>query len=184
MKYMIASDIHGSKYYCRYLLDRFGAEAPDRLLILGDTLYHGPRNSLPRDYDPDGVKNMLNEIKDCIIAVRGNCDSEVDQFVLEFPMMADYCVLDVGGTLVFATHGHRYMPEDLLRKGSDDVYLYGHTHIAEISSKDGHLILNPGSVSIPKSGENSYMIIEDGVATLKNLDGEVLASVRLTKEGV
>ena len=155
MKLMIASDIHGSAYYCKALLAAFEKEQADRLLILGDILYHGPRNDLPRDYAPKEVIAMLNAIKDKLFCVRGNCDTEVDQMVLEFPILADYCVLPVGDRLIYATHGHTHIP-------------------AWEAFGDGNLYLNPGSVSIPKAGSaHSYMVLEDGVCTWKALDGEV-----------
>ena len=114
MKLLIASDLHGSAYYCQKLLERIEAEQPDRILLLGDLLYHGPRNDLPRDYAPKQVIPMLNGLKDRIVAVRGNCEAEVDQMVLEFPVMADYTTLLLEeGKLLFATHGHKFNPENL-----------------------------------------------------------------------
>ena len=108
MKYMIASDIHGSAYYCRAMLDAFEKEGADRLILLGDILYHGPRNDLPRDYAPKEVIAMLNAKKDALLCVRGNCDTEVDQMVLDFPILADYAVLDLGKKLLYLTHGHHH----------------------------------------------------------------------------
>ena len=174
MKLMIASDIHGSAYYCKALLTAFEKEQANRLLILGDILYHGPRNDLPREYAPKDVIAMLNAIKDKLFCVRGNCDTEVDQMVLEFPILADYCVLPVGDRLVYATHGHNHNLQALppLQKG--DILLHGHTHIpAWEAFGEGNLYVNPGSVSIPKAGSaHSYMVLEDGVLTWKALDGE------------
>ena len=173
MKWMIASDIHGSAYYCRQLLEAFQAEQADRLLLLGDILYHGPRNDLPRDYAPKEVLSMLNGLKDRIFCVRGNCDTEVDQMVLEFPILADYCILTVGQRLVYVTHGHRYHLQALPPLQPGDLLLHGHTHIPawEAFGNDNRY-LNPGSVSIPKSGSaHSYMILEDRTACWKSLDG-------------
>ena len=131
MKLMIASDIHGSAYYCRLLLEAFRREQADRLLLLGDILYHGPRNALPRDYAPPEVASMLNPLKDRILCVRGNCDSEVDQMVLAFPVLADYCLLEVNGRTLFATHGHLYNEDHLPPLAEGDVLLNGHTHVPQ-----------------------------------------------------
>lgn len=174
MKLMIASDIHGSAYYCKRLLDAFKNESADRLLILGDILYHGPRNDLPREYAPKTVISMLNEINTKLFCVRGNCDTEVDQMVLSFPILADYSVLPVGERLVYITHGHNYNLQSLPPLQDGDILLHGHTHIpAWIEFGKNNLYLNPGSVSIPKeNSENSYMILEDNCFIWKNLDGE------------
>ena len=173
MKLMIASDIHGSAYYCKALLQAFEKEQADRLLLLGDILYHGPRNDLPRDYAPKEVLAMLNDMQDKIFCVRGNCDTEVDQMVLSFPILADYCILTAGERLIYATHGHNHNLQALppLQKG--DVLLHGHTHIpAWEPFSNGNLYLNPGSVSIPKNGSwHGYMTLEDGKFLWKDLDG-------------
>ena len=173
MKLMIASDIHGSAYYCRQLLDAFQTEQADRLLLLGDILYHGPRNDLPRDYAPKEVLAMLNGQKEKIFCVRGNCDTEVDQMVLEFPILADYCILPVGDRLIYATHGHNHNLQALPPLQSGDILLHGHTHIpAWEGFGAGNLYLNPGSVSIPKNDSaHSYMILEDHTCRWKSLDG-------------
>lgn len=175
MKWMIASDIHGSAYYCKELLKALEREQADRLLLLGDILYHGPRNDLPRDYAPKEVIAMLNEIKGKVFCVRGNCDTEVDQMVLEFPILADYCILTSGQRLIYATHGHNHNLQTLPPLLPGDILLHGHTHIpAWESFGGGNLYLNPGSVSIPKAGSaNSYMTLEDNVFSWKRLDGAV-----------
>ncbi len=183
MRLMIASDIHGSALYCRQMLDAYEREGADRLLLLGDILYHGPRNDLPEGYAPKEVIAMLNPVKDNLLCVRGNCDAEVDQMVLDFPILADYCFLELpdgaGGTFsVFATHGHVHHPASLPPLKDGDILLNGHTHIPaceEIMDMDGHTYryLNPGSVSIPKEGSaHSYMIFEDGTFYWKNMQGE------------
>ena len=174
MKLMIASDIHGSAYYCKQLLAAFEKEQAERLLLLGDILYHGPRNDLPRDYAPKEVLAMLNAMKDKIFCVRGNCDTEVDQMVLDFPILADYCILTAGNHLVYATHGHNHNLQALPPLQPGDILLHGHTHIpAWEAFGDKNLYLNPGSVSIPKAGSaNSYMILEDNTFFWKSLDGE------------
>ena len=180
MKLMIASDIHGSAHYLRMLLKQYKAEQPDRLLLLGDILYHGPRNSLPDGYSPKEVTRLLNQIKESILCVRGNCDTEVDQMVLEFPIMADYCILYEQGHLIFATHGHIHNTSNppMLKKG--DILLHGHTHIPAAEKFDGKYSLNPGSASIPKNGSaRSYMVLEDGLFTWKDLNGKPYLNKRL-----
>ena len=181
MKWMIASDIHGSAYYCRKLLEAYTEEGADRLLLLGDILYHGPRNDLPRDYAPKEVIALLNERKNDIYCVRGNCDTEVDQMVLDFPILADYAVLPVGRRLVYATHGHVHNLKNLPPLAPGDVLLHGHTHIpawAEFGA--GNLYLNPGSVSIPKEGSaHSYMTLEGETFLWKTLEGEVYRELEL-----
>ncbi|MBE6699632.1 MAG: phosphodiesterase [Ruminococcaceae bacterium] len=172
MKWMIASDIHGSAYYCRELLAAAQREEVDKLLLLGDVLYHGPRNDLPRDYAPKEVIAMLNGIKEKLLCVRGNCDTEVDQMVLEFPVLADYAILCVGERVIYATHGHVYNENKLppLQRGS--ILLHGHTHVPKCVEHDGYLYINPGSVSIPKENSpHGYLILEDACLTWKSLDG-------------
>ena len=181
MKLMIASDIHGSSLYCKQLIEAFAREKADRLLLLGDILYHGPRNGLPQEYDTQAVAVMLNEIKDKVLCVRGNCDTEVDQMVLDFPMMADYAILECGGRVIYATHGHKFNTECLppLQKG--DILLHGHTHVpAWEEFGDDNLYLNPGSVSIPKKdSQRGYMIIDNSKCQWKTLNGEVYHEINL-----
>ena len=180
MKWMIASDIHGSAAYCEKLLAAFGREQADRLLLLGDLLYHGPRNDLPQGYAPKEVIAQLSGVKDKVFCVRGNCEAEVDQMVLPFPVLADYCLLEQKGRVIFATHGHHYNLENppLLQPG--DVLLHGHTHIPAKDNSLGFRYLNPGSVSIPKeSSPHSYMTLEDGQFLWKDLDGAVYDSLAL-----
>ena len=181
MKWMIASDLHGSAYYCRKMLEAFEREGADRLFLLGDLLYHGPRNDLPREYAPKEVIPLLNGKKEKLLCVRGNCDAEVDQMVLEFPVLADYAVLPVGQRLIYATHGHIYHVKNLPPLAPGDVLLHGHTHVpAWTEFGQGNLYLNPGSVSIPKEGsEHSYMILKAGEAVWKTLEGEIFHSIKL-----
>lgn len=181
MKYMIASDIHGSAYYCRKMVEAFEKENADKLLLLGDILYHGPRNDLPKEYAPKAVIEMLNKLKDKILCVRGNCDGEVDQMVLDFPIMADYAVISEGKHIVYATHGHVYNVGNLPPLSQGDILLHGHTHIPSWEQfSDNNLYLNPGSVSIPKeNSENGYMIYENGCFVWKNLDGEIYHELEL-----
>lgn len=170
MKIMIASDIHGSALYCRKLLEAFDAEQADKLLLLGDLLYHGPRNPLPEEYDPKGVAAMLNERKQQILCVRGNCDGEVDQMMLEFPILADYCILSAGKRMIFATHGHHHNENSLPMLQQGDVLLHGHTHIPVLEDKGKYVIANPGSVTLPKQNSiRGYLLLEDRVLTLKDL---------------
>ena len=170
MKWLIASDLHGSGYYCRALLDAFDREKADRLLLLGDLLYHGPRNDLPRDYDPKSVTAMLNERQKSILAVRGNCDAEIDQAVLQFPILADYALLSVSSRLLFVTHGHLFHLDALPPLHPGDILLHGHTHVPACETRDGVTYLNPGSLAIPKEDSpHSYMTLEDGVFLWKDL---------------
>ena len=172
MKWLIASDIHGSAYWCRKLLERFELEQADRMLLLGDLLYHGPRNDLPRDYAPKQVIEMLSAKKEHILCVRGNCEAEVDQMVLPFPVLAEYGVMELGGRLLFFTHGHHYNEQTppMLKKG--DILLNGHFHVPACRELDTFLYMNPGSVSIPKEqSPNSYMTLENGHFQWKDMDG-------------
>jgi len=173
MKLLIASDIHGAASWCERLMAAIDAETPDRVVLLGDLLYHGPRNDLPADYAPKRVISMLNGIADQVIAVRGNCEAEVDQMVLDFPCMATYDVLwdQETGRELFLTHGHVYGPGlhnsvDAWPKLPDGgAILYGHTHVKVLQEVDGHpgiTVFNPGSVGIPKDGTHSYGLYEDG----------------------
>ena len=182
MKLMIASDIHGSAFYCRQMIEAYKREKADRMLILGDILYHGPRNDLPKEYAPKEVIAMLNPMKEEFLCVRGNCDTEVDQMVLDFPILADYCLLDLDGQTIFATHGHVWNPKNLPMLKSGDILLNGHTHIPACEENDGYIYMNPGSVSIPKeNSEHSYMIYENGCFEWKNLEGEVYNRFELKK---
>lgn len=174
MKLMIASDIHGSAFCCKKLIRAFQKEKPDKLLLLGDLLYHGPRNDLPKDYAPKEVLAMLNPIKDSILCVRGNCDTEVDQMVLEFPILADYAVFYTHGRTIYATHGHTINKEHLLPLSKGDILLHGHTHIPVCEELEDFVYLNPGSVSIPKENSwNGYMILDDSRFIWKDLEGNI-----------
>ena len=171
MKILFASDIHGSAYYCRRLLDIYKETKASRMVILGDILYHGPRNDLPKEYAPKEVIAMLNPLKDQIYAVRGNCDTEVDQMVLQFPILADYALLVLDGN---------HLPP--MQAG--DILVHGHTHLLKAEKAETECgtitVLNPGSVSIPKGGNpNTYAILEDGIFTIYSLDGEVVKEIKL-----
>ena len=174
MKIMVASDIHGSALYCRRMLERFDEEGADKLLLLGDLLYHGPRNPLPEEYNPKAVAEMLNARKQQILCVRGNCDGEVDQMMLGFPIMADYCILSVGSRMVFATHGHHHNENSLPMLQEGDILLHGHTHIPVLEDRGAYMLANPGSVTLPKQESvRGYLLLEEGALTLKDLDNTV-----------
>lgn len=174
MKWMIASDLHGSEYYCKKLLEAYDMEKADRLLFLGDLLYHGPRNNLPREYQPQKVLELLNQRKDDILCVRGNCDGEVDQMVLEFPIMADYCMIVDQGYTIFATHGHLYHEQKLPPLHKGDILLHGHTHVPTCKETENYTYLNPGSVSMPKEETwNGYLILDGGRFVWKDFDGTI-----------
>ncbi len=176
MKFLVASDIHGSAYYCRLLLDAFKKENAGKILLLGDILYHGPRNDLPKEYSPKDVIAMLNPVADKILCVRGNCDTEVDQMVLSFPVLATYALITSGDKVIYATHGHVYNEENLPNENFCDILLCGHTHVPKISKHEKYVYMNSGSVSIPKENTpHSYMVIENGNFVWKNLEhgGEI-----------
>ena len=180
MKWMIASDIHGSAKYCREMLKAFEREKADRLILLGDLLYHGPRNDLPEEYAPKEVINMLNAMTDRIFCVRGNCEAEVDQAVLEFPVMADYAMLALGKRTVFITHGHVYNTKNLPPLKEGDVLLHGHTHVTACEDVGGILYCNPGSVALPKGDSiRGYMTLEDTTFCWKDLGGTVQSTCTL-----
>lgn len=173
MRFMIASDIHGSAYYCEKLLEAYKKEKADRLILLGDVLYHGPRNDLPKEYHPKKVIAMLNAMKEDVLCVRGNCDTEVDQMVLDFSILADYCILPVGKKLLYATHGHVYNKTNPPKMNKGDILLNGHFHVPAFEELEDFIYMNPGSVSIPKeNSQHSYMILEKETFVWKNLDGD------------
>lgn len=173
MKLMIASDIHGSAYYCKKLIEAYKREKPNKLLLLGDILYHGPRNDLPKEYEPKKVIALLNDISNDIVCVRGNCDTEVDQMVLDFPVLADYAIFYIDGQMIFATHGHHFNKDNPPKLSKGDILLNGHTHIPAFEEVADYIYVNPGSVSIPKeNSENSYLTYENGTFVFKDLDGK------------
>lgn len=180
MKLMFASDIHGSRSACEAVLAAYKSEGAERLVLLGDLLYHGPRNDLPKEYAPKEVIAMLNEMKNEIYAVRGNCEAEVDQMVLNFPVMADYCILAIDGLTFYATHGHVYNENNLPPFREGDILIHGHTHVLKAEQREGYILLNPGSVSIPKEGNPpTYAVLEDKVFTIKDFDGNIIKEMRL-----
>lgn len=180
MKWLIASDIHGSAKWCRKLLERYETEGADRMLLLGDLLYHGPRNDLPEEYAPKQVIEMLNGLQQDILCVRGNCEAEVDQMVLAFPVLADYALLESGSRMIFATHGHLYNQGHLPPLHKGDILLHGHTHVPKCVTEEDYVYMNPGSVSIPKEGSHhGYMTLENGVFRWLDLDGALIKTVSL-----
>ena len=180
MKYMILSDIHGSLPALQKALDIYRSSGCQMLCLLGDILNYGPRNGLPQGLDPKGVASLLNAMASDIVAVRGNCDSEVDQMVLPFPILADYAVIPVGNTLVYCTHGHVYHNAHLPPLMPGDILLHGHTHVPCCEVFDTHIYMNPGSVSIPKeNSHHGYMTLEDGVFLWKDFDGELHGTYRI-----
>ncbi|BDD08846.1 phosphoesterase [Fulvitalea axinellae] len=180
MKIILISDIHGSMHYMEKAMAVIDKEQPDRILMIGDALYHGPRNPLPKGYAPSEVALSLNQYKDKVIAVRGNCDSEVDQMLITYPMMADYTILFINGRKWFVTHGHVYSPEQLPELSRGDVFVSGHTHIPVAEDRDGISILNPGSIALPKGGyANSYGIVERDMFRIKDFEGNVIKKLAL-----
>ena len=176
MKLLIASDLHGAAPAVRALVDRIEAEAPDRIVLLGDLLHHGPRNDLPEGYAPKEAIALLNGLAGRIVAVRGNCDAEVDQMVLDFPCMADYALVEADGHVLYLSHGHLpgKSPDTPPMLAPGCAFLSGHTHAKTLDERDGVLFVNPGSTSIPKDGSASYAVYEHGAFTLKDLDGNTL----------
>lgn len=168
MKLLVASDLHGSAFYTERLIERIKKESPDRIVLLGDLLYHGPRNDLPDGYAPKRVIELLSALCPTPLCVRGNCEAEVDQMVLPFPVLAEYCIIFADGKTFYCAHGHKAPPP--LQTG--DILLCGHTHIPKAEKRKNYLYLNCGSVSIPKENSpHSYMLIEHGTAIWKDLDG-------------
>lgn len=178
-KLFIMSDIHGSLFYLRRALERYRAEGAGYILLLGDELYHGARNPLPEGYNPKEVTNALNALSDRIIAVRGNCDSEVDGMVLRFPMMSAYSTVLTGGRRLFLTHGHVYGPENLPALREGDAFFYGHTHVPVAKISDGIAVVNPGSVSLPKENSpHSYAVLQGDSLQVKDLEGHAFMELR------
>jgi putative phosphoesterase len=182
MKLMFASDIHGSLYYCEKMKDLYIKEQAQKLILLGDLLYHGPRNDLPKEYNPKEVIKILNGLKKDILCVRGNCDAEVDQMVLEFPILADYMIMYLDNRMVFVTHGHIYNEQSMPQLNMGDIMIHGHTHIQAMEQKKEYIYINPGSISLPKQNNvNSYMIYENDTFILKDLEQNVISRLTITE---
>ena len=173
MKELVISDIHGSSYYAEKIKEIVARENPDKIILLGDLYYHGPRNDLTQEYAPMKVAEILNSLKDKLLVVKGNCDAEVDEMISDFKF-EDHLLLDINGKKIYFTHGHRYNIE-VIPYEDFEVLIYGHIHQGFIQEKEGYLFANPGSISLPKCGtEHSYLILEKDKFILKNVDGEVL----------
>ncbi len=179
MKLFFASDIHGSAYYARKMIEMYEKEQCDQIILLGDLLYHGPRNPLPKEYDPKAVSALLNQYKEKIITVRGNCDSEVDQMMIDFPILATYAQLLVDGHRFYITHGHVYNKDAMPPLSKNDVLVYGHFHVPIACRQDDIYIFNPSSVSLPKEGTNSYGIYENHKLTIKDFDQNIIKELDL-----
>lgn len=180
MKLMLISDIHGSAYWLRRALEKAGEERADYIVTVGDYLYHGPRNPLPEGYDPKETAELLNRHKERMIAVRGNCDAEVDQMLLEFPMMGDYVVLLNEGRRIFVSHGHIHSMEQLPPLSEGDMFIQGHTHVPVAEKKDGIYLVNPGSIALPKENNPcSYGIVDTHEVVVKSFEGDVIRRVSL-----
>lgn len=178
MKLFFMSDIHGSAYFLKKALAAYEREQASTIVILGDELYHGARNPLPEEYGPKEVTALLNAHAARIVAVRGNCDSEVDAMVLSFPMMATYSILFHEGRRFFLTHGHVYGEDHLPPLAPGDVFCYGHTHVPKAEKRGEFYILNPGSISLPKENTpHTYGVLEGSVFTIKDLDGNMYRQI-------
>ncbi len=176
MKLLICSDIHGDLDSAKKVIEAFESEGAEKIVILGDILYHGPRNDLPKTYAPKDVITLLNANKNKILAVRGNCDTEVDQMVLDFPILADYAFLSLDGLSVILTHGHKFNTDTPMPMREGEILLHGHTHIlAAVEFGNCNFYLNPGSVAIPKGGNpRTYMVYENRTFTVKDFDGNTV----------
>jgi putative phosphoesterase len=180
MKLFIISDIHGSLYYLQKAMDAYQKEEADYIIILGDILYHGARNPIPINYNTIEVAALLNQYTEKIIAVRGNCDSQIDELVLDFPIEATYSVILTNYRRVFLTHGHVYNSDNLPKLSSGDILFHGHTHLPAIDKKEDIHIINPGSITSPKEDNpNSYGILEENIIEIKSLDGAVFKRLEL-----
>ena len=172
MKYLVISDIHGSNYYAKKIKEIYNKENPDKIILLGDLYYHGPRNPLTEEYNPMEVSKLLNNLKDKILCTRGNCDADVDEMISEFDFN-DNIELDINGKKFFFTHGHKFNIDNI--PNNIDVLVYGHFHTGFIKEKDGVICVNSGSISLPKDGtKNSYLIINDNEIILKDVETNII----------
>ncbi|HDM76012.1 MAG TPA: phosphodiesterase [Deltaproteobacteria bacterium] len=178
MKLFFVADIHGSEYFLGRSLEAFEKERADILVLVGDLLYHGPRNPFPEGYNPARVAEILNEVREKIFAIRGNCDSDVDQMVLSFPMLNDHGSILAEGKRIFLSHGHIYSPDNLPPLKENDIFVSAHTHIPMIRKQNGVYVFNPGSISLPKGGStHSYGLFDGEVLEVKALDGKCVLSM-------
>jgi uncharacterized protein len=180
LKLFFISDIHGSAEWLERAVNKYEDEKADQIICLGDLLYHGPRNPLPDGYDPKRVADMLNTYKHKIVSVRGNCDAEVDQMLIEFPIMAEYAILYYEGKRIFVTHGHHFNMENLPPLGTDDMFMQGHTHLPVAETRAGLTLLNPGSIALPKGGfPHSYAVMEGKEYRIMDFAGNTLKQLKL-----
>lgn len=180
MKILFASDIHGSEYYTKKLVEKYNELKCEKMILLGDILYHGPRNDLPKGHDPKGVISLLNNMSDEILCVRGNCEAEVDQMVLDFSCMSDSLVLFEMGRMLFVTHGHLFNTENPPKLKSGDILIHGHTHVQTVEKFGNNLYINPGSVSIPKENNPpTFMLYENGKFTILDFDMNIVNEVTI-----
>lgn len=178
MKALVISDIHGSSYYARKIEEIVERENPEKIVLLGDLYYHGPRNELSQEYAPMEVAKILNSLKDKLMVVKGNCDAEVDEMISEFKF-EEHILTNINGKNIYFTHGHKYNIENIPYEDFD-ILIYGHIHQGFIQEKEGYLFANPGSISLPKGGtEHSYLILEENQITLKDVDGRILQEYKL-----
>ena len=178
MRVLVISDIHGSSYYAEKIKEIVARENPDKIILLGDLYYHGPRNELTQEYAPMKVAEVLNSLKDKLLVVKGNCDAEVDEMISDFKF-EDHLLLNINGKKIYFTHGHKYNIENIPYEDFD-VLIYGHIHQGFIEEKEGYLFANPGSISLPKGGtEHSYLMLEEDKFILKDVDGKVLQEYQL-----
>lgn len=179
MRLFFISDIHGSYFYAREAIERFKVEKADYIVILGDILYHGARNPLPKEYNPKEVAPLLNEYKDRIIAIRGNCDSEVDEMVIEFPIMSTYSNILCDGRRIFLTHGHVYNEGNMPKLSKGDVFAFGHIHLPVAEKKGDYYFINPGSITLPKENNpNSYGVLENDLFQIKDFGGNLIKEIK------
>ncbi len=177
MKVVFCSDIHGSYYYGKCAIEAFKREQADKLVILGDLYYHGPRNPLPKEYNPMELSELINSNADSITLIKGNCDSEVDQMITNIPFQ-DELLMDINGYKVMCQHGQRYNIDNI--PSGCDVLIYGHFHCGMIEEKDGVVVANTGSTSLPKNGTaHSYIVIDNDIMTLKDLNSTVIKQINI-----
>lgn len=182
MKYLLVSDIHGSFYYASKAIEAFNLHKCDKILLMGDILYHGPRNELPKDYNPKKVIELLNSYKDKIITCRGNCDAEVDQMVLDFPITCDMQIINEKDYSIYMSHGHIFNPDNLPLMNDGDIFIFGHIHVPKMYEQQNKFILNPGSISLPKENSaNSYGILEDKNFKLFDIEHNLIEEFSLKK---
>lgn len=178
MKVLVFSDIHGSSYYANKIKEIVEKENPEKIILLGDIYYHGPRNDLSQEYAPMKVAEVLNGLKENLLVVKGNCDAEVDEMISEFKF-EDHLLLNINGKNIYFTHGHKYNIE-VIPYEDFEILIYGHIHQGFIQEKEGYIFANPGSISLPKCGTaHSYLVLDDGLITLKDVDGNLIQEYKV-----